>query len=109
MRVIASPRPPTEPNVMALLALNAVLLGLLAVVTFGPTVAAQDRGRGDYTMVAGRANGADSSVVYIVDTANQELIAVTYSQSNKRVDGIGYRNLAGDSAGLMRGRTRPGS
>ncbi len=109
MRLIASQRPPTEPNIMALLALNGVLLGLLAVVTLGPTVAAQNRGRGDYMMVAGRANGADSSVVYIVDTANQELIAVTYSQSNKRVDGIGYRNLAADSAGLMRGRTRPGS
>ncbi len=72
-------------------------------------VEAQVRGRSEYTMVAGSAKGADSSAVYIVDTTNQELIVITYNQNTKRLDGVGYRNLASDAADLLRGRTRPGS
>ena len=96
------------PNTRALLALNAALLLLLAAVTFAPAVSAQARGRGEYTMVAGGVNGLQSSALYVVDTVNQELIVLGYDASTKRLDGIGYRNLAADSAEWMRGRTRPG-
>jgi hypothetical protein len=89
-----------------LLALNGALLLVLGAVTFGPSADAQARTRGEYTMVAGRANGAASSAVYIVDTVNQELIALTYDPNAKRVSGIGYRNLAADIRTLTSG-TRP--
>jgi hypothetical protein len=89
-----------------LLALNAALLAVLGAVTFGPSAGAQARSRGDYTMAAGRSNGAQSGIVYIVDTVNQELIAITFDPNNKRVDGVGYRNLAADRATLTSG-TRP--
>ncbi|MDY7109404.1 MAG: hypothetical protein SYC29_12280 [Planctomycetota bacterium] len=89
-----------------LLALNAALLAVLGAVTFGPSAGAQARTRGDYTMAAGRANGAQSGVVYIVDTVNQELIAVTFDPNNKQVDGIGYRSLTADISSLTSG-TRP--
>ena len=56
-----SARPPS--NLRALIALNALLLGLLATVTFAPTVSAQVRARGAYTMVAGGANNTQSAVV----------------------------------------------
>ena len=93
-------------DLRALVVLNGLLLCLLAAVTFAPTADAQYRARGAYTMSAGRVNGADSSAVYVVDTANQELIAVTYNPNTKVIDGIGYRNLAGDAAGIIRGRGR---
>jgi len=96
------------PNPRALLALNAALLILLAVVTFAPAVSAQARSRGEYTMAVGGVNGLQSSALYIVDTVNQELIVLGYNPSTKRLDGIGYRNLAADSAEWLRGRTRPG-
>ncbi len=88
-----------------LLLLNGVLLGALALVTFGADADAQTRGRrGDYTMVAGGANGtAGSAAVYIVDTVNQELVAIAYNQQDNTLDGIAYRNLASDAAGLLRG------
>ena len=89
-----------------LLALNAALLVALGAVTFGPSAGAQARARGDYSMVAGRANGAASGVVYIVDTVNQELIALSFDPNAKRVEGIGYRNLAADIGSLTSG-TRP--
>ena len=91
----------------AAVVVNAIGLALLAAVTFAPTAGAQYRARGAYTMAAGRANGADSSVVYVVDTANQELIAVTYNPNTKLIDGVGYRHIGADAAEVARGRGRP--
>jgi hypothetical protein len=87
-----------------LLALNGALLLVLAAVTFGATAKAQVRPRGEYTMVAGGANGADSAAVYIVDTVNQELMVVTYNTQTKQLAGIGYRNLAADASSRVRSR-----
>ena len=98
----------SSTNIRALVALNAALLILLGVVTFAPAVAAQQKARGEYAMVAGGVTGVTGSVVWIADTINQELIAVTYDHNTKQLDGLGYRNLATDSADWMRGRTRPG-
>ena len=97
------------PSLNGLLALNAALVALLAAVTFGPKVDAQARPRGDYTMVAGGVKGANSSAVFIVDTVNQEMMAITYNVQDKVLEGIAYRNLAEDSAGVQRARTRPGN
>ncbi len=93
------------PNLRSLLAINAALLGLLALVSFAPAVGAQGRGRGDYTMVGGGANGANSAVVYIIDAANQEMIAATFNVNTRVLDGVGYRNLAQDAAQVLRSQT----
>ena len=105
----ASGSPPRRPssNFPALIALNAVLLGVLAAVTFAPSVSAQARARGAYTMVAGGANNTQSSVVYIIDTVNQEMTAMTYDSATRSVKGLGYRNLAADSSSVL-GRVRAG-
>lgn len=87
-----------------LLALNGALLALLGAVTFGPSADAQYRARGQYTMVAGGADGANSAVVYIVDSVNQELVAVTYNTQTKLLDGVGYRNLRADATALTNNR-----
>ncbi len=104
-----SSSPPRRPssNVTALIALNAVLLGVLATVTFAPPASAQVRARGAYTMVAGGANNVQSSVVYIIDTVNQEMAAMTYDSASRSVKGLGYRNLAADASNLL-GRVRAG-
>jgi hypothetical protein len=57
------------------------------------------RARGDYTMVSGRTNQGGPSVVYIVDSSNQELVALRWDQTKKVMGGVGYRNLAADSRG----------
>ncbi len=71
-----------------LLALNGALLAVLLAVTFGPSVGAQARVRADYTMAAGRSNGAPSGTVFIVDTVNQELIALSYEPNQKNLIGV---------------------
>ncbi len=90
-----------------LIALNAALLAVLAAVTFAPDAIAQHRSRGKYAMVTGGVTGSLSSAVYIVDTTNQELIALNYDPSSKRLKGIGYRNLESDLADVTRRGVNP--
>ena len=97
-----------------LVATNGALLVLLAAVTIGagglgglvggvgvggsqafaqPPV----RQRGQYVMVSGRAQGSSVNVVYVLDTVNQEMIAVRYNRSGQVLEGVGYRNVADDA------------
>lgn len=84
-----------------LIALNVALLTLLSIVTLSPlaqgqsTTQPQGRGNGNYTMVGGQIVGGSPSVVYIVDSNNNEMVAVRWI--NNRLEGIGYRDLAADS------------
>ena len=87
-----------------LIIVNAALLMLLGVVTFSSLAHGQARGRGEYTMVAGGAQGADAQVVFIADVSNQEMIAVVFNPNSKALEGIGYRNLAADASSVNRAR-----
>ena len=98
--------PRTSPggrfDMRPLLVLNALLLLVLAAVTYSSSADAQSRGRGDYTMVGGSVKGIVSNVVYIIDDRNQELVAVTLDPNTKALQGITYRNLAADAAVVTR-------
>ncbi len=89
------------------IALNAVLLLVLAAVTFGSMAEAQRRPRGEYLMVGGGVQGSGSSAVYILDTVNQEMMAVTYNYSLSVLEPLGYRNVAADTAAAL--TRRPGN
>ncbi len=97
----------TRSRLGGLIALNAALLAVLAVVTFAPGANAQHRSRGKYAMVTGGVTGSLSSVVYIVDTANQELIALSFDPSAKRLKGVGYRNIESDAGDVTRRGVNP--
>ena len=89
-----------------LVAVNAALLGVLVWVTL---VAAQPgvpagRGRGEYTMVSGRIQGATTSGIYIVDAANQEVVAMSWDRSLNRLEPIGHRSLVDDGKFLAKPR-----
>ncbi|MHC4992042.1 MAG: hypothetical protein ACYTGC_13800 [Planctomycetota bacterium] len=97
-----SPPGARRSNIRALIAINAALLLLLAAVTFGPAASGQARQRGEYTMVGGGVSGSESSAVYIVDTRNQELIAIAFDINSRTLQGVAYRNLANDAAQIRR-------
>ncbi|TVQ62133.1 MAG: hypothetical protein EA378_06635 [Phycisphaerales bacterium] len=104
-----APRPPATDHARPgagrralhpLIALNAVLVLVLCVVTLSPPVGAEqprERARGDYTMVGGSIRGGASNAVFVVDSVNQELIAVRWNHSRRQLEGIGYRNLGTDA------------
>ncbi|MFG0307088.1 MAG: hypothetical protein ACF8Q5_12830 [Phycisphaerales bacterium JB040] len=90
----------------ALVALNAGLLATLAGVLHGPEAIAQvagatGRAPGEYTLVGGAMPGTTDNTIFVLDAANRELIALEWSQSRSRLEGIGFRDLAED----VRGRT----
>lgn len=99
---------PSGSSMRGLIVLNTVLLLLLAAVTFAPAATAQARKRGAYTMVAGGANNSIASVVFIVDTVNQEMVVMQYDSTTRTLVGVTYRDLAADAADLTRTRTRAG-
>jgi hypothetical protein len=82
-----------------LLLLNASLLLLLVLVTASLPAEAQNaagppaRARGEYTMVAGRTTAGGASVIYLIDGANQELIALRWDNSRQTMTTVGYRTI----------------
>ncbi len=83
-----------------LIALNTLLLAVLAAVTLAPVSDAQVPERGQYLAVSGKVNGLNSGVVYIVDTQRNggELVASTWSHNANRIEILGKRILAADAA-----------
>jgi hypothetical protein len=73
------------------------------VLTWGPLAIGQNaqpgvgRARGEYTMVAGRTISGGPAAVYVVDSANQELVALRWDQAKQQMIGMGYRSLQGDA------------
>ena len=91
----------TRRSLQGLLALNGLLLLVLAAVTFTPSATAQQsRFRGNYTMVSGRAQGSTSYMLYIVNQTSRELVAIRYDTPKRVIEGMGYADLVKD-AGLV--------
>lgn len=103
----------------ALAALNVLLLAaLLAPYTKDNAAYAAGRGRRpDFLMIPGRVIGQNSSVVYIIDTANRRLGAVALGANGRDVAGmapIGLERVFQDQrpepgAGAGAGTGRAGS
>ena len=91
-------------GLLGLIALNVALLALLAWVTFPSSAGAQSRRNGLYSIVGGTVNGAPTGVAYIVDEVNQEMVAVSWNDTTKKLVGLGYANLAADAAKFNRSR-----
>ena len=83
----------------ALVALNLTLLTLVAVVTFAPLTSAQvatNRARGEYSMVGGQITGGTPSVIYIIDSNNDEMVALRWNNGRSLLEPIGFRDLTSD-------------
>lgn len=88
-----------------LVALNLLLLAVLGAVTLAPRLEAQSmrgefqnpRVRGEYAIVGGDTLGETSSTVYVLDSANRELVALRWNESTKSLEGVGFRDLVRDA------------
>lgn len=90
----------TRPVRRGLVALNAALLVMLAGVTLAPEAGAQavqpNRARGEYVMVGGDFGGSNSNAIFILDSANREMLTVLWDDSRGQIEGVGYRDLTLD-------------
>ena len=81
-----------------LIALNAVLIGVLGWVSFEPGAAAQQaRGRGAYLILGGQPEAGASNDVWVIDTLNQQMLGIRYDAGRRQLTGIGYRDLDADT------------
>lgn len=81
---------------LALVALNVVLLAaLIAPYLQGNSAMAQRAGgrRPELMMIPGEIIGGNSAVVYLVDTANRQLGAVTLNNRGNGIDAVAPENL----------------
>jgi hypothetical protein len=93
---------------MMLIALNLGLLAGLAMVSWSASADAWQNGRarGKYLAVSGGAPGATGDVVWIVDTVNQQMIALSWDPNTKAMVGVGFRDLTIDAGTALRGGGR---
>lgn len=54
------------------------------------------RAGGQYICVGGQTIDGYTNVVYVLDSANRELIALRWDESLKQLNGVGYRDLDED-------------
>lgn len=91
-----------------LIGLNVALLLALGAVTLATRAGAQNdgggRGRGEYTLVSGRVQGATTHTIYVLDAANQELVALGWNRNTNQAEVVGFRSLADDARYLQRPR-----
>ena len=80
-----------------LIALNVLLLAIFAAVSFVGETIAQTPKSGHYISAPAQSNGLSSGVVYIMDTDNQELVAVAWDHNKNRIATLGYRNIEQDA------------
>ena len=94
--------------IACLVLLNLALVGLLAAVTFLPgkeaEAASTADGRGKYIAVSGHIQGAKTPVIWIVDQATQELVAIQFESQLNQFRSLGYRNLTQDAMTIRRAR-----
>jgi outer membrane protease len=85
-----------------LIALNIVLLAVLAAVSFVPTLEAQVSSNDKYVAVAGTLNGLSSGMVFIASENNRAVLATTWDHNKKRIVIKAARSIANDAASITR-------
>ncbi|MFG0292276.1 MAG: hypothetical protein ACIAQF_04150 [Phycisphaerales bacterium JB065] len=79
-----------------LITLNVLLIVMLVLVSLGPSETnAQNanRARGQYTAIGMKVTGSDSDAIVLVDSNNQELVALRWDSSRRSLVGIDYASL----------------
>lgn len=93
-------RSTSRHSVITPIAVIVIALGVLIAQRSTPVAIAQaqaNRPRGEYTLISGRLNNGGPHAIYILDSSNNELIALRWDPSRQTLAGIGYRNLANDT------------
>ena len=97
-----------KTSIASLVLLNIVLLGALVFVTFGGDGQAHavnaSSARGQYVAVSGTIAGSKTPIIWIVDQASQEVVAVQFDAQSDQLVGFGYRNMNNDAITVEKSR-----
>ena len=81
------------------LGLNVALAVALAAISLPRLSTATTSWRSHYTLTAGALPDHKGSVVWLVDTVEQEMLVLGFDAKEGRVVRLDHRNLASDAAG----------
>lgn len=87
------------PAYRGLFWLNATLLLILALLALTPGAQARQpasRPHGQYAMVSAEVQGLTERAVVILDSANQQMVALRWDRSRKALAPLGYRDIGAD-------------
>ncbi len=76
------------------LACGAVVLAVVGIAGAQPSDSR--RVGGQYTCVGGKTIGGYTNVIYVLDSANREMVGLRWNDGTKQLEGIGYRDLVED-------------
>ncbi|MBO6514311.1 MAG: hypothetical protein JJ974_10140 [Phycisphaerales bacterium] len=76
------------------LAAGAVVLAVVGMA--GAQSTQSRRNAGQYTCVGGQTLGGYTNVIYVLDSANREMVALQWNDTTKQLDGVGFRDLVED-------------
>ena len=82
-------------GVNLLLAGVALTMGVVGIAGAQPGVDTR-RASGQYTCVGGATIGGYTNNIYVLDSANRELVALKWNDGLKQLEGVGYRDLDRD-------------
>ena len=95
--------PGVSPLGRSLLAVNVVLLSALFIFQLESPArggAVDPRPRGSYLMVTSTMEAGNSEVLYLIDDANREMVALRWDQVSQAFIGLGYRDIDRDTKQL---------
>jgi len=93
--------------IWALVWINVVLVVGMAIKLTSPAAQAQVRRPSDYMMIPGEISGGNSAVVYIIDTQQSRMAAVSYDDASNRFFTMPFIDLNAQFQAAAVGR-RPG-
>ena len=77
------------------LALAGVVVASAAGLAVGQAVESR-RVSGQYSCVGGKTIGGYTNMIYVLDSANRELVSLKWNDGTKQLEGHGYRDLVTD-------------
>ena len=77
------------------LALAGVVIASAAGLAVGQAMESRRVG-GQYTCVGGKTIGGYTNTIYVLDSANRELVSLRWNDGTKQLEGDGYRDLVAD-------------
>ena len=83
------------------IALNIVLVAILSAVALVPTTEATFTAQQRYIALPSTASGVTTGIVYIMNTSERELVAISWDHNKNRVVTLGYRNLLTDAQSAL--------
>ena len=90
-----------QPSRNGIIALNGILLVVLAAIVLSPKTEAQSTSQHRYLALPSVANGISTGIVYIMDTTQRELVAVAWDHNRNRIVTFGYRNVSADAQSVL--------